>query len=152
MSNKSVRYQFGSFPFIAAILLLFGLICLNVILHAQFSPKVELEKTPIPPEQNDPWTSPPTTLSPAVVSGISQLFSDGMADPRGCEYREIQIQISPKYKENVHGWVLPGTGKQRYGIGWNGVVYPLASVGASVDLQKEFSVSPPGSFRGNGNG
>jgi hypothetical protein len=117
---------------------------------------------PVPPEQARPWTPPPTKLPPVVVSAITELFNDGLADPRGCEYREIAIGWNEPHLVTigherdlmkVHGWVLPETGKQRYAIGWNGVIYPVASVGAPVDLRKEFSAtSPDGRFRGNGNG
>jgi hypothetical protein len=117
---------------------------------------------PVPPEQSQPWTPPPTKLAPVVVSAITELFKDGLADPRGCEYREIEIGWNEPHFATigherdlmkVHGWVLPETGKQRYAIGWNGVIYQVASVGAPVDLRKEFSAtSPGGRFRGNGNG
>jgi len=106
---------------------------------------------PIPPGQSKPWTAPQTTLPPVVVSAITELFNDGMADPRGCEYREIEIAYSPTWKDKVHGWVLPGTGKQRYAIGWNGVIYPVDSVDEPVDLRKEYSRGF-GQFRGNNNG
>jgi len=94
-------------------------------------------------------------LPPVVVDAIGQLFKDGLPDPRGCEYREIEIRESAKWTIKVHGWVLPGNGAQKLAIGWNGVIYPLASVGAAADLQADLAKRPIGGgarFRGNGNG
>jgi hypothetical protein len=109
----------------------------------------------VPPEQTEPWIAPATKLDPVILRAIAELFDDGMADPRGCEYREIEIVETPKWSIKTHGWVIPGSGTHRYGIGWNGVVYPLKSVGAKVDLEKEIAGLPSGPirrFRGNGNG
>jgi len=106
---------------------------------------------PIPPEQSKPWTPPPTKLPPVVISATTELFNDGMADPRGCEYREVEMSL-PWGPSKEHGWVLPAEGKQRYAIGWNGVLYPVTSVGAAVDLQKDLSSMIETRFRGNGNG
>ncbi len=94
---------------------------------------------PIAPEQMHPWTAPATVLPAAMVSAATELFDDGMADPRGCEYREIEIAKRKDFALKTHGWVLPGPDGQRYAVGWNGLVYPVASVGAPVDLRAEFT-------------
>jgi hypothetical protein len=48
-------------------------------------------RIPLPPEQNQLWTPPITKLSPATITAVEVLFKDGMADPRGCEYREVEV-------------------------------------------------------------
>ncbi len=109
---------------------------------------------PVPPQQSQPWTPPATTLPPLVVDAVAQLFRDGLPDPRGCDYREIEIAETKQWTFKTHGWVLPGHGAQKYAIGWNGVIYPVVSVGAAFDLTKEIAALPGGlgRFRGNGNG
>ena len=74
-----------------------------------------------------------------VVSAIKELFHDGLADPRGCEYREIEIGESGNWlTAQTHGWVLPGNGSPRFAVGLDGIVYPLRSVGIPVDLETDF--------------
>jgi len=107
---------------------------------------------PVPPQQNEKWTPPATNLQPSVVDAITQLFKDGLPDPRGCEYREIEIGESKKWTFKTNGWVLPGAGAQKYAIAWNGVVYPVVSVGAPVDLPKEIDAIPANQRRFNGYG
>jgi hypothetical protein len=97
---------------------------------------------PAPPMQGNPWTPPATGLPAVVVGAIMELFNQGMADPRGCEYREVEIAgdiVNDNYK--VHAWVLPGIGKTRYAVGWNGRVVPVLSVGGIVDLRKDFPLA-----------
>jgi hypothetical protein len=108
----------------------------------------------VPPQQNEKWPPPLTNLQPSVVDAITQLFKDGLPDPRGCEYREIEIAESKKWTFKTNGWVLPGTGAQKYAIAWNGVIYPVGSVGVPVDLPKEIATIPAGQrrFRGYGVG
>jgi hypothetical protein len=109
---------------------------------------------PLPPQQNQEWTPPATTLQPVVVDAITELFKDGLPDPRGCEYREIEIAETKTWKFKTNGWVLPGTGMRKYAIAWNGVIYPVASVGAAVDLSKDIAAIPLNQrrFRGYGVG
>ncbi|HWB58454.1 MAG TPA: hypothetical protein VG733_03140, partial [Chthoniobacteraceae bacterium] len=96
---------------------------------------------PVPPMQGKPWTPPETKLPPVVVSAITELFDEGMADPRGCEYREVEIPNSESYEPNqkIHAWVLPGDGKTRYAVGWNGRVIPVVKVGPAADLKKDLA-------------
>jgi hypothetical protein len=39
----------------------------------------------------------------------------------------------------VHGWILPAKSGQtrQFAVGWNGLVYPVISVGAKADLKKD---------------
>ena len=58
-----------------------------------------------------------------------------MADPRGCAYCEISVPADdPAVKPGevkTHGWVLPAKEgeTQRFAVCWNGVEYPVLSVG-----------------------
>jgi hypothetical protein len=117
-------------------------------------PCLPLFSAPVPPEQSQQWEPPSTTLPPVAIDAVAQLFKDGLPDPRGCEYREIEIAESPTWRFKTHGWVLPGTDKQKYAIAWNGVIYPVTWVGKPIDLAKEIAALPKNSrqFRGNGSG
>ena len=100
---------------------------------------------PTPPQQLAPWTPSSTKLPANVVSACQEVFNAGLADPRGCEYRQIVVPLRaesdfgpvPKADEfKAHGWVLPARAgeSRRYAVCWNGLVYPLVSVGAPADL------------------
>jgi len=112
---------------------------------------------PDPPRQNDPWTPPATTLPPEFVAATKTLFREGLADPRGGEYREITVQASGFFPGmtspvRVHGWVLPtgpGTAPS-FAVCWNGEVYPVTAVGVPADLKADAgAMARGGSFRGN---
>ncbi|MEI2722649.1 MAG: hypothetical protein V9H26_03630 [Verrucomicrobiota bacterium] len=114
-------------------------------------------RLPPPPQQHAPWTSPanvPTNL----LSALTTLFEQGFPDPRGCEYREIEVTVSglwgageslwrgggaePERKplaRATRGWVLPETSDQtqRFAICWNGLIYPTTNIGPAVDLHAE---------------
>lgn len=94
---------------------------------------------PDPPQQTSAWSPPLTSLPEKAVTAIVELYKQGMADPRGCEYREIEADLG--YEDNrtekTHGWVLPGNGPDRFAVGWNGLVYPLKSVGAAVSVKQD---------------
>ena len=97
---------------------------------------------PEPPQQHTPWTPPvPSAALPEkLLAATRELFAQGLADPRGCEYREVEV-ITQGWGEAtmVHAWVLPaGPGvAQRFAVGWNGLVYPVLKVGAPADLHAE---------------
>ena len=109
---------------------------------AQTSPPHAEPAIPIPPAETLPWTPPENHLPPLVVSATQELFDEGLADPRGCEYREIEI-ASGNAVLTTHGWVLPQTGLSRFAVGWNGVVYPLKSVGKVVSIKDDFPGHTP---------
>jgi len=110
---------------------------------------------PDPPRQNDPWTPPVTTLPPDFVAATKTLFRQGLADPRGGEYREITVRAEdflPGHTPptRVHGWVLPRapgeTGASA--VCWNGQVYSVTTVGPPADLKTDVrsmtQSNPPG--------
>ena len=102
---------------------------------------------PIPPHQHDPWTAP-ATLPPALISATTALFAEGLADPRGCEYRQIAVGTGSVWSGDggvvqTHGWVLPAAAgqKQSFAVCWNGLVYPVISVGRLADLQGDVNAA-----------
>jgi len=91
---------------------------------------------PTPPEQTAPWTPPKTTLDAKVLSAATKLFEQGLADPRGLAYREIEIDAGETWNGaatpiKTHGWVIPGG---TFVVAWNGLVYRAKSVGARADV------------------
>jgi hypothetical protein len=98
-------------------------------------PKFSGTEFPVPPAQNQAWQAPATQLDPAVVDGIGKLFGLGLADPRGCQYREIEIDLGEVKK--CHGWIIPSTDTQKFAIGWDGLIYPVSTMGKVVDVQHD---------------
>ena len=125
---------------------------LAVMSGVQAWAEADAANVPAPPGQTQPWTPSATTLPSAVVDAVTQLFKDGLPDPRGCEYREIEIAETKTWTFKTKGWLLPGAGAQKYAIAWNGVIYPVLSVGAPVDLAKEIAAIPADQHRFRGYG
>ena len=99
---------------------------------------------PDPPQSSAPWAPPATTLPPEFVAAAKTLFWEGLADPRGGEYRAITVQASGPFPgqtnaEPIHGWVLPaGPGESpKFAVCWDGQVYPVTAAGARADLQAD---------------
>lgn len=98
---------------------------------------------PVPPQQNAAWRAT-GDIPTNIISAANAVFTLGFPDPRGCEYREIQIVTSSVWGERgtnptvTHGWMLPGSaGGRRFAIAWNGLIYPVAKVGDTADLHAE---------------
>lgn len=98
---------------------------------------------PVPPQQNAPWSPPASTLPETIVSATAALFRQGLPDPRSLEYREVELLTGAVWSNEgtvrkAHAWVYPPSGNNpkatRYAIAWNGLVYPLISVGKRIDL------------------
>ena len=115
----------------------------------QQTPKFNGDFLPEPPAQKLPWKPPAdSSLGPRVLQATDELFELGLADPRGCEYRKVcfgtgSVWTGDAGVEQYHAWVIPPTdaGKSdsktpaiRFAIAWNGLVYPLVSVGERADL------------------
>jgi hypothetical protein len=101
---------------------------------------------PTPPHQADAWSPPVTRLPRFLVTATRTLHEQGLADPRGCEYRNIEIDIIKIWdaggraaNTRTHGWVLPRTPdrKEDFAVCWNGLVYPVAKVGDKADLDAD---------------
>lgn len=102
----------------------------------------ELE-IPVPPQQQAPWTRPKVDLPEKLFVAAETLFKQGLADPRGLEYREVEVRAW-NWRDVVklvktHGWVFPEKAgeKQRFAVMWNGLVYPVATVGAVCELKSD---------------
>jgi hypothetical protein len=50
---------------------------------------------PRPPRQDEPWALPESGLSEAAIDAARVLFEQGLADPRGCAYREVELAAGP---------------------------------------------------------
>jgi hypothetical protein len=106
------------------------------------SPLFTGKELPRPPKQKSAWLPSVSNLPTNYVTATELLFEQGLADPRGCEYREIEIGTGNVWSGDggvvkTHGWVLPGRGEQRFAIGWNGLVYPAVSIGTNADLDAD---------------
>ncbi|CAN5426282.1 hypothetical protein BH09VER1_BH09VER1_30070 [soil metagenome] len=128
---------------------------------AEEPPLSHVASLPTPPAQSQPWQAPESKLPPQALRSFQNLFDAGFADPRGCEYREIVLPFSkqtdwggPATPPTDHGWVLPARpgDAQRYAICWNGLVYPIVSIGAPADVDQDmaqaFANLPPPSTYG----
>lgn len=111
------------------------------LLRAELPPAFSGDALPEPQQQHAPWNPPATKLPHDAVSAVAQLFGQGFADPRGCEYREIEVLTGSVWggveTTKTRGWVLPGTDAPRFAIAWNGLVYPAQSVGAARDVRRD---------------
>jgi hypothetical protein len=106
------------------------------------SPRLITTNLPVPPYQFKPWTNPVSSIPQSYVSAAQALFDAGLADPRGCEYRELSIGFGePRAGDAgvipVRGWLIPGKGAQRYAVCWNGLVYPVAEIGPPADFRHD---------------
>ncbi|WP_148595780.1 hypothetical protein [Aquisphaera giovannonii] len=98
---------------------------------------------PDPPRQGTPWTPPETRLPKFLVSATDALFAQGVADPRGCEYRAVQ-PASPSGRwggrpGRGHAFVLPAIAgdDRRFAVGWDGILIRLEEVGPEADLEAD---------------
>jgi hypothetical protein len=108
---------------------------------------------PAPLMQNTPWALPETDLPTNYVSATSILFEQGLADPRDCDYRAIEVGTGNVWQGDggvvqTHGWVLPGNTAQKFAICWNGLVYPAVSVGTNADLEADVMMLETNRFFG----
>src|ERR1035438_2364281 len=67
---------------------------------------------PQPPQQQAKWDSDTNLISSEFVSATKTLLEQGLADPRGCDYREIEIRVGEVWrgdggKIKTYGWLLP---------------------------------------------
>jgi hypothetical protein len=89
------------------------------------------------------------------ITATEALFDAGLADPRSCEYRTIVVRVGSLWsgdggKVETHGWVLPDSGAPRHAVCWNGLVYPLISVGPTADLARDVQGLMSGKFEDRG--
>ncbi len=107
-----------------------------------------------PPQQDEPWAPPKSRLPEAVIDAAQELFAQGFADPRECEYREVELPgESETFRQEItpppatHAWVIPSevVDGPRFAVAWNGLVYPVKAVGPAADLEADVRalVKPP---------
>lgn len=107
------------------------------------SPVFKGDTLAVPPKQDEPWQPPETALPEKLIAAVRLLFEQGFGDPRGCEYREIEIGTGNCWRGDggvvkVNGWVLPEKHDGRvFAVAWNGLVYPVVSAGAAADLDAD---------------
>jgi len=90
-----------------------------------------------------------------LETAVAKLFQAGLADPRGCEYREVEVVAGRDYRLSgitvkTHGWVLPVSDvtPTNFVIGWNGLLYRAVGVGSPVSMETDAwamvrAMSPP---------
>ncbi len=93
---------------------------------------------PDSPNQGKPWTPPATKLPRSLVDATAALFELGAADPRGCDYREVEVDDASAVQK-VRGFVMPERPgvAGRFVVGWDGLVRPALTVGAKADLDSD---------------
>jgi hypothetical protein len=107
---------------------------------------------PEPPRQGERWAPPKHRLPVEWVRAADTLFQQGLADPRGCEYRVVRVtvvkggffrQTSDTSPMTTHAWVLPVRpgDPRRYAVGWSGLVVPVDFVGDKADLAADVRTS-----------
>jgi len=121
-----------------------------------FSQRLSL-RLPEPPHQRTPWR-PPAAVPTNILSAVETLFAQGFPDPRGCEYREVEVEVGSVgsgqgSRVKTRGWVLPAKGgePQRFAVCWNGLVYPATDIGGVADLHTEATNASPSGQRSFGN-
>ena len=65
------------------------------------------------------------------------LFEQGAADPRGCEYRAVEI-LDPT-PVATHAFVVPAKPGEarRFAVGWDGILYRASAVGKAADIDAD---------------
>lgn len=90
-----------------------------------------------------PSTQPARASLPELfLSASNKLFEQGLADPGGGEYRELEIVIvnlgGQSTPARIHAWLMPSRkGAERTCVAWNGLVYAVTSVGEKADLRAD---------------
>ena len=111
-------------------------------------PRYDGGPMPEPPKQQAPWKTQPGFVPGKWPDAAGKLFELGFADPRGCDYREIEVVVATTWIGGghigkTHGWVLPKPDGQRqdYAVTWNGLVYPVVTVGQPADLRADIKAA-----------
>jgi hypothetical protein len=113
--------------------------CIALALVFSFALRASL---PEPPRQHAPWQPVPVAGVPQYVPElVAMLFDAGLADPRGGEYREIEIKI--RYGDSsfitTHGWYF----KQGFAVCWDGLAHRVVRAGGKADLDQDVAAGRP---------
>lgn len=104
--------------------------------------KLKSDFFPAPPAQHEPWTPPDSEYSLQTLESVDLAFKYGLADPRGCEYREIAVLQFGNWGGRcvlwTEGWVLPDVSPEgrRFAVCWDGIVHPVVEVGEPRDYRE----------------
>jgi hypothetical protein len=118
---------------------------LRTIVVTLCSVSVTWAALPVPPHQHDPWQPPGVSGMPQFVADLASLFFDaGLADPRGGEYREVELSL-PGWRQpvSIHAWYFP----QGFAVAWDGLVHPVLRLGQRSDLWQDVAAAKPNSNR-----
>ena len=101
------------------------------------APQFVGKAVPEPPMQGKPWAAPATTLPKFLVRATRLLFEQGVYDPRGCDYRAVEVGVIGIVK--THAFLLPGDDGAggRLALCWDGLVRPAWVVGGPADLDAD---------------
>ncbi|HEY8077141.1 MAG TPA: hypothetical protein VIF62_23605 [Labilithrix sp.] len=96
---------------------------------------------PLPPKQHEPWRAR-AEIDHAFGEAVAHVFAVGAADPRGCVYREVEIETGDVWSgaratTKTHAWVMPKHGDDDFAVAWSGLVYRVRAVGAPADLRAD---------------
>lgn len=95
---------------------------------------------PVPPSQHVPWQPQPAIGIPDYVpEAVAALFDAGLADPRGGEYRRVEVSRPSASGGTVtlNGWSFPGG----FAVGWDGLVHRVVRAGERVDLSADVAAA-----------
>ena len=94
---------------------------------------------PVPPRQTEKWEPVRGTVPDSWLDAAGKLFDLGFADPRGCDYRSVELIVSGGSSYKTHAWVLPRKvgAKVDFAVGWNGLIYPVASIGDDAGVAED---------------
>lgn len=101
---------------------------------------------PEAPHQHEPWQPMPSDDIAEYEPGlVAMMFDAGLADPRGGEYREIELDLPAARNKPVitHGWYFP----QGFAVCWDGVVHPVLHAGGWANLWTDVADSPVENWR-----
>ena len=82
------------------------------------------------------WEAPSSGLPQQFVDSVEFMFENGLADPRGGEYRSVTITVNSSWKREekqieTMGWVFPKSSvNPQYVVCWDGLIYLPDKVGA----------------------
>lgn len=145
-------------------------VLLLLLLLSVVEAQSESSQFPTPPQQLAPWSAP-ETVPTNLLSAATTVFAQGFPDPRGCEYRQVTIEVGsvcgdprhyrvgtnavtnlPTLRLPTRGWVLPETTSEtrRFAICWSGLIYPVVEVGEPVSLADEVANMPAPRWIGRG--
>ena len=133
LATSPRRLRFGS----ALLLAVLAAVAPAAPGQSRRAPRFEGNAAPEPPMQARPWDAPATKLPRFLVRATRLLFEQGLYDPRGCEYRELEVGDGRLVK--THAFLLPNRDGEagRLAICWDGLVRPVWGVGGPADLDAD---------------